>query len=185
MSDSGDVIDSNATADTKSRETGAETGKPGVKEDAAASARRQPQGSDTMWLLAADRALPSDTSAPSAARRWVARQLATTNLFPPGPDDVGECAGRSELFDVLLCTSELVNVSLIAESTMMTLRLRVQDRRVRIALLDDCGHVSDAHDGRTHAQLFALRIFDSLADDWGIDPVAGGGRTIWVELSFG
>lgn len=166
------------------RETGAETEQPGVKQDSGASTCAQQHSGEPLRMLACDRMLPADTSAPSTARRWVARQLASTSLFPPGPDDVGECAGRSELFDVLLCTSELVNVSLIAESTMMTLRLRVQDRTVRISLLDDCSHVSDAHDGRAHAQLFALRIFDSLADDWGIDPVAGGGRTIWVELSF-
>lgn len=156
-----------------------------MKRDSGASTCPQPQSGDTLRILACDRTLPSDTSAPSTARRWVASQLASTNLVPAGSNRVGDFDGRSELFDVLLCTSELVNVSLLADSTTMTLRLRVQDRTVRISLLDDCSYVSDAHDGRTHAQLFALRIFDSVADDWGIDPVPGGGRTIWVELSFG
>jgi hypothetical protein len=147
--------------------------------DPTVGASRPPdhhQPAEMMRMLAAELALPPGSTAPSTARRWVASQLAATKLFPDGWQDGGR------LFDVLICTSELVNASLTANSTAMSLRLQVRDRTVRVSLVDDGSDTGEHSDARMHAQLFGLRIFDSVTDDWGIDS-APGRRMLWFELS--
>jgi hypothetical protein len=120
--------------------------------------------------------LPIDSTAPGAARRWVASHLAPTGLFPEGSHV------RGKLFDVLICTSELVNASLIANSTTMSMTLRVRDQTVRVSLRDDRIHPTEPQDLRMHAQLFVLGIFDTMTDAWGINP-APHGRMLWFELN--
>jgi hypothetical protein len=97
-------------------------------------------------------------------------------LFPDGWEDGGG------LFDVLICTSELVNASLLANSTTMDLRLLVRDQIVRVSLLDDCGVPAAWLDNLTHAQTFVLRLLDSVTNEWGIDPDPAG-RVLWFEVN--
>jgi hypothetical protein len=96
-------------------------------------------------------------------------------------DDPSGASGG--LYDVLLCTSELINASLIAGSTAMTLRLVVRGRTVRLSLRDDCDQTSNGTDTRMRAQLLGVYIFDAVARRWGIDP-APGGRLLWAELDI-
>ena len=125
--------------------------------------------------IACDVQLPTGSTAAGTARRWIRSQLAPTGLFPDRWQDGGK------LSDVLICTSELVNASVIANSTTMALQLRVRNHIVRVSLLDDCAATSEPQEARTHLQLLVLRIFDTVTEAWGIDP-SPSGRTLWFEL---
>lgn len=144
---------------------------------AANAGRRRPGAPSRESILVGELRLPASDAAPSIARRWLIDQLGPTGLFG------GAWHQGGQLFDVLVCTSELVNVSPMANSTTMGARLHLHGTTVRVSLLDDgSGTVADSKGERGHAQALALRIFNTVADEWGIEP-APGGRTLWFEFS--
>lgn len=86
--------------------------------------------------------------------------------------------------DAVLCTSELVTDSLIANSTTVDLRLLVEPDFFRLSVIDDCRVVSDRYDPGFRAQLIGFRLVDALADDWGIEPTTNG-RELWAVFRAG
>lgn len=118
--------------------------------------------------------LSSDNAAPRRARAWVAAVLAEFLTSDDGwPDHM--------LTDAVLCVSELVTASLIANSTAMTLHIDTGPDAFRLSLVDDCPVTTDEGDARLRAQLIGFRVIDALADGWGIKP-APGGREVWTEF---
>lgn len=127
---------------------------------------------------ASDVQLPLDASAARIARSWVANQLDNPYFRQSVLFD------EETRFDILLCTSELVNASMMAGSTHMVLRLALAHPRTVISLFDDCVAGRDPSDPRVHAHLFGLQLLDSLAHTWGIAAVPDG-REMWVEFTDG
>ncbi len=108
--------------------------------------------------------LPGDRRAPSAARSYVARQLATS----PVPEGVA-------VDDVVLIASELVTNAVRAGARWVHLSVRVTRRRLDLLVEDDAGGWpalvaadDEALGGR------GLGIVDQLADDWAVAPRARG-----------
>jgi hypothetical protein len=128
--------------------------------------------------MVGDLRLPLDASAARIARAWIADFL--DNPYSSEREHVDE----DTRYDVLLCTSELVNASLMAGSTSMVLRLVLEHLRTVISLFDDCVPNRDLSDPLVHAQLFGLQLLDSLTHTWGITAVPDG-REMWVEFTDG
>ena len=124
-----------------------------------------------------DLRLPVDASAARIARSWIA------GLLDPHAGGRGYVDEETR-FDMLLCTSELVNASLMARSTFMVLRLIIEHPMTVISLFDDCAPSRDPLDPRVHAHLFGLQLLDSLTYTWGIAAMPDG-REMWVEFTDG
>lgn len=114
--------------------------------------------------------LPRDRTAPRRAREWVRRKLRASE---PSLDADTE-------FDLLLCTSELVNAALLAGSQQMTLSLVAEPSRVRVTLEADVP-VPAGRNPAALAQRQCFRIVERLALRWGLDPTAVG-RIGWAEF---
>lgn len=118
--------------------------------------------------------LACNDSAPRLARAWV-----TEHLHDLVTADTRWRANITA--DAVLCVSELVTASLIANSTAMTLHIDTGPDAFRLSLVDDCPVTTDEGDARLRAQLIGFRVIDALADGWGIKP-APGGREVWTEF---
>jgi anti-sigma regulatory factor (Ser/Thr protein kinase) len=105
---------------------------------------------------------------PTAARRDLAAYL------------VG--VGHRELIPVAtVLVSELVTNSVVHASSVVTLRARWADDRLRVDVSDHGGGTPQARDVETSGR--GLRIVDAFATRWGIDErFAGDGRSTWFEL---
>ena len=104
--------------------------------------------------------LVGDERAPSAARAYVARQLATSAL----PEGV-------LVEDVVLITSELVTNAVRAGAAWVDLTLRVTRRRLDLLVGDDADGrpvLVEADDDATRGR--GLGIVDHLADAWEVTP---------------
>ena len=108
--------------------------------------------------------LAGDRHAPSAARAYVARQLAAVAV----PDGV-------HVDDVVLIASELVTNAVRAGAHWVDLTLRITRRRLDLLVEDDAGGTpvlvaadDEAVSGR------GLGIVDQLADSWVVTPRASG-----------
>ncbi len=102
------------------------------------------------------------------ARHWVAAHLRDV------PDDVAECAA--------LLTSELVTNAVLHAATPLTVTLHLMADRIRVDVADGSPaipaikhYAPDAATGR------GLTLFDTLAHNWGVQPVDGG-KIVWFEL---
>ena len=118
------------------------------------------------------RLLPCDHSAPRLARAWVHRNLA--GVSPPDGfwrDDI--------VHDMVLCASELVTNSLIANSTVMTMRLLVEPGLFRLSLVDDGPVLTDSEDPRLHAQAMGFWLIEASSESSGIT-LAGLERELWA-----
>jgi serine/threonine-protein kinase RsbW len=108
--------------------------------------------------------LAGDRRAPSAARSYVARQLAE-NPVPVGvPVD-----------DVVLIASELVTNAVRAGARWVELTLRVTRRRLDLVVADDAAGwpvLATADDEAVRGR--GLGIVNQLADAWEVTPQAGG-----------
>lgn len=87
-------------------------------------------------------------------------------------------------FDLVLCASELVNLSLLANSTAMTVWLLVEPGVFRLSLIDDCPILTDREDPAFHAQAMGLLMIKATADSFGID-ASGLGRELWTRFEPG
>jgi hypothetical protein len=83
-------------------------------------------------------------------------------------------------FDLLLCTSELVNAALLAGCTRMTLQVVRTEGRLRIAVLDDTP-VASGNTPSAQAQRDCLRVVATVADRWRSEPTETG-RITWAEF---
>lgn len=126
-----------------------------------------------------------------AAAEWALELPAVTSSVPTGRREVVQELRRLGLHLVVepaaLVTSELLTNGVKHASSTVRLSLRVEPNgSVRIAIDDDDPRApdpgeaampsSDAEGGR------GLPIVDALADDWGVNVVAGG-KTVWCVLS--
>ena len=125
--------------------------------------------SSSTWQLA------SDVGAARRARAWVRDVL-------PGIIAMNGGSDSPVMADAVLCVSELVNASLVAQSTTMMLRLTRDQHTVRLSLFDDGSAVVDEQDSAAHAQQLGFRMIDAIVERWGIDATADG-RELWVALS--
>ena len=103
-----------------------------------------------------------------AARHWVTAQLRNV------PSNVTECAA--------LLTSELVTNAILHAATPFTVTLHLMADRIRVDVADGStvapsikDYAADAATGR------GLTLFNTLASDWGIQPVMGG-KIVWFEI---
>ena len=102
------------------------------------------------------------------ARHWVTEQLRDV------PAEVSECAA--------LLTSELVTNAVLHAATPFTVTLHLMADRIRVDVADGSpvvpsikDYAADAATGR------GLTLFNTLASDWGVQPVMGG-KIVWFEL---
>jgi GAF domain-containing protein len=102
------------------------------------------------------------------ARHWVTEQLENV------PVEVRECAA--------LLTSELVTNAVLHAATPFTVTLHLMADRIRVDVADGNPiapslkeYATDAATGR------GLTLFNTLASNWGVQPVLGG-KIVWFEI---
>ena len=102
------------------------------------------------------------------ARHWITERLSDL------PVEVSECAA--------LLTSELVTNAVLHAATPFTVTLHLMADRIRVDVADGSpvppsikDYATDAATGR------GLTLFNTLASDWGVQPVIGG-KIVWFEL---
>jgi hypothetical protein len=102
------------------------------------------------------------------ARHWITQRLRDL------PAEVSECAA--------LLTSELVTNAVLHAATPFTVTLHLMTDRIRVDVADGSpvppsikDYATDAATGR------GLTLFNTLASDWGVQPVIGG-KIVWFEL---
>ena len=117
--------------------------------------------------------LAADPQSARAARRFVRDALARVDS-----EDVEET--------VTLLVSELVTNAVIHGGGEVEVLVRLLPKTVRVEVMDASEVAlaprvaSDQDDsGR------GLALVESLARRWGVDPVAGGGKTVWFEVDRG
>jgi GAF domain-containing protein len=102
------------------------------------------------------------------ARHWVTEHLRDV------PSDVTECAA--------LLTSELVTNAVLHAATPFTVTLHLMADRIRVDVADGSPVVPSIKDYATDAATGrGLTLFNTLASDWGVQPVLGG-KIVWFEL---
>ena len=102
------------------------------------------------------------------ARHWIAAHL--RGVSP----DVVECAG--------LLTSELVTNAVLHANTPLCVTLHILPDRIRVDVADSSTVLPSLKDyGREAATGRGLTLFDTLASNWGVQPVEGG-KIVWFEL---
>jgi GAF domain-containing protein len=121
-------------------------------------------GRDGMSVL---RLEPIVDSTPTA-RHWIMEQLHDVPL------DVVECAA--------LLTSELVTNAVLHAATPLSVTLHMLDDRIRIDVADSSPTFPSMKDyGADAATGRGLTLFNTLASDWGVQPMDGG-KIVWFEL---
>jgi hypothetical protein len=101
-------------------------------------------------------ALDCDRTAPRRARDHL-YDILKQRPAPELSDD--------DLFDVLLCTSELVNAALLGGGNTMTLDVEVAANLVRLTLCDDTPLAVPGLES-ARAQEHCLRVVATIADRW-------------------
>ena len=102
------------------------------------------------------------------ARHWVMAHLRDV------PGEVAECAS--------LLTSELVTNAVLHAATPLSVTLHLMADRIRVDVADGSTVVPSPKDyGADAATGRGLTLFNTLASDWGVQPVIGG-KIVWFEL---
>jgi anti-sigma regulatory factor (Ser/Thr protein kinase) len=86
---------------------------------------------------------------------------------------------------LVLVTSELVTNAILHARTDVELAMSVNQEWICVEVTDNNPvplpppHVPNAEDtsGR------GLFLVDVLADEWGVRPIRGGGKTVWIRLN--
>lgn len=117
--------------------------------------------------------LPCERQSARLARRFVTETLST--WLGPRQHEVAE-----------LLTGELVTNAVLHAHTDVGVTVSLARTVVRIEVEDG----SDSPPLPVHADEYAgsgrgLRLVDDLSDGWGVEPVAGGGKTVWFVLDDG
>ena len=116
--------------------------------------------------------LPPSAASASRARRFVATTLSSWGL--------------EDCDDVVLLASELVTNALLHARTEMTVRVEDEgDNVIRLAVTDGSpqaprGRQFSLESGTGRG----LHLLDSMADEWGVETVAGG-KTVWCRVRLG
>jgi DNA-binding NarL/FixJ family response regulator len=114
--------------------------------------------------------LSADPASARVARRFVRDALAATDS-----EDVEET--------VTLLVSELVTNAVIHGGGEVEVLVRLLPASVRVEVMDASATAPvprAAADEDTSGR--GLTLVESLARRWGVDPVAGGGKTVWFEV---
>ena len=117
--------------------------------------------------------LSSDPQSARAARRFVRNALAGA-----GSEDLEET--------VTLLVSELVTNAVVHGGGEVEVLVRLVPGSVRVEVMDASATAPvprEAADEDTSGR--GLALVESLARRWGIDPVPGGGKTVWFEVDRG
>lgn len=128
-------------------------------------------GSDAAQALEAALTLELDRRSPSAARRFVAATLAAWG-----------CTAVND--EALLVTSELVTNAVVHAGSAPELLLRFSGTALHIEVRDlspGSPTPNDAQPGDVGGR--GLAMIDRVAAAWGVTPIAGGGKAVWVDLS--
>lgn len=129
-------------------------------------------GGTAMASLEASLLLDLDRRSPSAARRFVSSTLAAWG-----------CSQMAD--DALLVTSELVTNAIVHASSAPELVLRLSAEALHIEVRDrspGSPTPNDAAPGDVGGR--GLAMIDRMAAAWGVTPTSGGGKAVWVDLSF-
>lgn len=89
------------------------------------------------------------------------------------------------LEDLLLLTSEVVTNAVLHGTPPITLSIEFLDRPsgVRVSVAD-CHESSPAVRVSNRAAIAGrgMAVVDAVANRWGVEPLPGGGKTIWFEV---
>ncbi|MFD7736107.1 ATP-binding protein [Kitasatospora phosalacinea] len=127
------------------------------------------------------RSLPL-TAAPGAVARG--REFTRLALrawgWLPAPDTEARAAAE----DVLLMTSELVTNACQHAAGPYLLELTRHGPLLRVSVSDADDRPPVLRPLRVPARPggYGLRVVDRLATAWGSEPLAGGGKTVWLEI---
>lgn len=115
--------------------------------------------------------LPPSTDSVPRARRYVRKALAESD--PPADVDTAT-----------LLVSELVTNAILHARSDVILWVHSEAGEVRIEVHDESGHYPRQHTfSASSATGRGLRLIESLAKRWGVDPDPDGtGKTVWCEL---
>jgi len=127
------------------------------------------------------RSLPL-TAVPGAVargREFTRLALRAWGWLPP-PDEVTGAVAE----DVLLMTSELVTNACQHAAGPYLLELTRHGPLLRVAVRDADDRPPVLRPPRVPARPggHGLRVVDRLATAWGSEPLAGGGKTVWLEV---
>ncbi|QKW18115.1 ATP-binding protein [Kitasatospora sp. NA04385] len=129
-----------------------------------------------------DRRDLSLTGAPGtvARGREFARDALRAWGWLPAPD----ADTRAVAEDVLLMTSELVTNACQHAAGPYLLELTRYGPLLRVAVRDADDRPPVLRPPRSPARPggYGLRVVDRLATAWGSEPLAGGGKTVWLEI---
>jgi anti-sigma regulatory factor (Ser/Thr protein kinase) len=133
-----------------------------------------------MSELAGSRVMPelgraryeAEADSPRLARWWLGDLLRKHHL-------------EHDLHDAVLLASELATNAVVHARSGFEVAVSTDDDRLRV-------EVSDADPGVPQVQWVpagatsgrGLLIVETLATDWGVTPLEGGGKTVWFELSL-
>jgi anti-sigma regulatory factor (Ser/Thr protein kinase) len=93
--------------------------------------------------------------------------------------DAHELVGDAELV-----VSELAANSVNADCDHVEVSVTVHDQWLEISVQDDAAGTPTMRPPTPHAACGrGLRIVAALSSDWGVIPVAGGGKTVWSRLA--
>jgi anti-sigma regulatory factor (Ser/Thr protein kinase) len=116
--------------------------------------------------------LPRTAASAPAARRFVTDTLRTWRL-----------SGAAPTVELLVC--ELVTNAMLHAGSSVDVRLERRRQRLRVEVTDSStalprrqegGYASEAMGGR------GIMLIEELADDWGVDRGASGGKVVWCEV---
>jgi DNA-binding NarL/FixJ family response regulator len=114
--------------------------------------------------------LARDPASARAARRFVRDALAGADS-----EDLEET--------VTLLVSELVTNAVVHGGSDVEVLVRLMPGTVRVEVLDSSdAAVSPRTAADQDVSGRGLALVESLARRWGVDPVAGGGKTVWFEV---
>ena len=114
--------------------------------------------------------LARDPTSAGAARRFVRNALSG--------------ADSEDLEDtVILLVSELVTNAVIHAGTEVEVLVRLLPETVRVEVMDTADSAPMPRTASTEdSSGRGLALVESLARSWGVDPVPGGGKTVWFEV---
>ncbi|MCU1371443.1 MAG: rsbU4 [Ilumatobacteraceae bacterium] len=100
-----------------------------------------------------------------------------------------ELLGSSAPDDAVLLTSEVVTNSVVhADTDEVEVLLRRHGDAVHVAVTDSDPEQPEMQEADpTRVGGFGVRLIDELADDWGVDPLAGeggAGKCVWFEVAL-
>lgn len=117
--------------------------------------------------------LPCDRQSARLARRFVTETL--SSWLGPRQHEVAE-----------LLTGELVTNAVLHAHTDVAVTVSLARTVVRIEVEDGSDRPPVPVDADDYAGSGrGLRLVDDLSDGWGVEPVAGGGKTVWFVLDDG